>query len=193
MNYSLMRVALFGLALVLLWWAGMGSWLLVVVAAGMAWALSYVLLAGPRERAARYLEARSARRAHHPGRFERDIAEDAAVEDAALESSGGERARVEDAAVEGAAVEDAAVDDAAVEGARVQDAAGEGTASEGAAAEEAGADGPAVEGDEQALAAGGQPAESAGTGSAGGGADHRWGAPSDQRGRWPRSVAGPGQ
>ena len=37
-TYSLLRLGLFALALVGLWLAGMGSWLLVVVAALVAWA-----------------------------------------------------------------------------------------------------------------------------------------------------------
>ena len=84
--YSLLRLGLFALSVVLLWWAGVGSWLSVVLAAFLAWALSYVLLAGPRDRAAIVLAERAARRAQGH-RFSARAEEDAAVEDAAVDDA----------------------------------------------------------------------------------------------------------
>ena len=54
-TYSLLRLGLFGAALVVLWLVGMGGWLLVLVAVVIAFALSYVLLGRQRDAAARWL------------------------------------------------------------------------------------------------------------------------------------------
>ncbi len=89
-TYSILRLALFGACLLGLVWAGMGSWLAVVVAAFGAWALSYVLLAGPRDRAAIWLAARAAARGQGP-RLPRRAAEDAAAEDAAVDEEDARR------------------------------------------------------------------------------------------------------
>src|SRR5674476_1308851 len=51
--YSVLRLGLFALALLGLWATGMGGWLLVVVAAVAAGALSYVLLGHQRTAAVR--------------------------------------------------------------------------------------------------------------------------------------------
>jgi hypothetical protein len=80
--YSVLRLGLFALALVGLWLAGMGGWLLVVLAAVVAWALSYVLLAARRDAAARWIADR--RSAGRP-RFSPAVEADAAAEDAAAE------------------------------------------------------------------------------------------------------------
>lgn len=101
--YSVLRLGLFGICALLLVWAGMGSWLAVVLAAFLAWGLSYVLLAGPRDRAALQLAARAERRAAGH-RFSVNAEEDAAIEDAVVDA----------AAVDAAAL-DAAALDAAVE------------------------------------------------------------------------------
>lgn len=87
--YSLLRLGLFGLCVWLLWWVGLGSWLSVLLAAFLAWALSYVLLAGPRDRAALQIAERvqaraAARAAGH--RFSPNVEEDAAVEDALVDA-----------------------------------------------------------------------------------------------------------
>ncbi len=87
--YSLLRLGLFGLCVWLLWWVGLGSWLSVLLAAFLAWALSYVLLAGPRDRAALRIAERvqaraEARAAGH--RFSPNVEEDAAVEDAIVDA-----------------------------------------------------------------------------------------------------------
>lgn len=80
--YSALRLALFGAALGVLWLVGMGGWLLVVVAALVAWALSYVALAGPRDRAARWLAERSQARRESGVRISSRVDADAAAEDA---------------------------------------------------------------------------------------------------------------
>ncbi|WP_223145102.1 DUF4229 domain-containing protein [Actinotalea subterranea] len=79
--YSALRLGLFAAALGALWWVGLGGWLLVVVAAVVAWALSYVLLAGPRDAAALWLAGRAERRAAGR-RFSAQVESDAAAEDA---------------------------------------------------------------------------------------------------------------
>ncbi|WP_260459302.1 DUF4229 domain-containing protein [Actinotalea ferrariae] len=78
--YSLLRVGLLVIALVAGWAGGLGGWLLVVVAAVVAWALSYVVLAGPRDAAARWVADRAERRRTGP-RFSAGVEEDAAAED----------------------------------------------------------------------------------------------------------------
>lgn len=80
-TYSLLRLGVFALALVGLALAGMGSWLLVVVAAVVAAALSYVVLGKQRVAAARWLEDR---RTGGP-RFSQAVQDDAAAEDALAE------------------------------------------------------------------------------------------------------------
>ncbi|GAB4084489.1 hypothetical protein GCM10028784_11190 [Myceligenerans cantabricum] len=87
-TYTVLRLALFGGALALLYAAGMRSWLLVAVAALVAFALSYVLLSRPRDDAARWLaERRGRRRAGRGGSVADDDAahEDAVVDRAAHE------------------------------------------------------------------------------------------------------------
>ena len=66
--YSVLRLGLFAAALVGLWLAGMGGWLLVLVAALVAWALSYAVLGSRRDAAARWLaERRGPRPRFSPG------------------------------------------------------------------------------------------------------------------------------
>ena len=73
--FSLLRLALFAAAFLVLWSVGMHSWLAPVVAAFLAWGFSYVLLSGPRDKAAQYLADRSQRTRHSEL--------DASIEDAA--------------------------------------------------------------------------------------------------------------
>lgn len=80
-SYSVLRLGLFAAALVGLWLVGMGGWLLVLVGALVAWALSYALLGGRRDAAARWLAERRGTRS----RFSPALEADAAVEDAAAE------------------------------------------------------------------------------------------------------------
>lgn len=88
LTYSLLRLGLLALALVAGWAVGMGGWLLVLVAALVAWALSYVLLAGPRDAAARWVAERAERRRTGP-RFSPGVESDAAAEDAAVDDADG--------------------------------------------------------------------------------------------------------
>ncbi|MFI2754435.1 DUF4229 domain-containing protein [Cellulomonas sp. P22] len=88
-TYSLWRFGLFAVSLALLVWAGMGSWLAVVVAALIAWALSYVLLGKHRDAAALHLAHRAQARAERSGMSAREK-EDADVEDAVLDAAEGE-------------------------------------------------------------------------------------------------------
>jgi len=85
--YSLLRIALFLAATGVLWWAGMRSWLAPLLAAVIAFALSYVLLPRQRDAAARELARRAdARRTGGaPGSRQRadDDAEDAEAEQSA--------------------------------------------------------------------------------------------------------------
>lgn len=85
--YSLLRLGLFALALVALWAAGMGSWLLVVVAALVAWALSYVLLGRWRTAAATWLAERAAARGTGP-RFSGRVTAETQAEDAEADAAG---------------------------------------------------------------------------------------------------------
>lgn len=73
--YSLARLGLFALALGLLYLTGLGSWLLILVAAVVAYAASYLLLGQLRANAAEYL-ARLPRKQRDD-----DVAEDAIVSD----------------------------------------------------------------------------------------------------------------
>lgn len=85
--YSLLRLGLFALALVGLWRAGMGGWLLVVVAAVVAWALSYVLLGRWRDGAARWI---ADRRSRDRPRFSAQVLADADAEDAEADAVHGQ-------------------------------------------------------------------------------------------------------
>jgi len=86
-TYSALRFGLFGLCFGLLVWAGLRSWPLVVGAALAAWAISYLVFAGPRSAAELYLAERSARRAAAGRRFSRGVEEDAAAEDAVVDAT----------------------------------------------------------------------------------------------------------
>jgi len=90
--YSVLRLLLLAVALGALWLAGMRGWLLVLVAAVVALMLSYLTLNKPREAASRYLAARSEHRARTGERFSREIEDDAAVEDAAVDAADGPEA-----------------------------------------------------------------------------------------------------
>lgn len=85
--YSVLRVLLFAVAAVVLYLVGMRGWLLVLVAAVVALAVSYLALQKPREAAAVWLAERSARRARTGERFSRSVEDDAALEDAAVDAA----------------------------------------------------------------------------------------------------------
>lgn len=87
MTYSALRLGLLGVCFALGYWAGLRTWLLLVVAVLVAWGLSYVLLAGPRDAAAAYVARRVERRHAVDGRGPRAADDDAAVEDALDESA----------------------------------------------------------------------------------------------------------
>ncbi len=91
LTYSLMRLGLLAVCFAGLYWAGAGLWVAFLVATFLAWGLSYVLLAGPRDAAALEIAERAQARAARSGRSQRelddDAAEDAAV-DAALATTG---------------------------------------------------------------------------------------------------------
>jgi hypothetical protein len=111
--YSLLRLGLFAAALLGLWLAGMGGWLLVVVATVAAWALSYVVLRRYQLRADRWI---AERRASGRPRFSADVEADAAAEDAAAEDAAAEDVAPEDTAADtdaDAAAEDADADQSA--------------------------------------------------------------------------------
>lgn len=91
--YSVLRLLLFAVALGALWFAGMRGWLLVLVAAVVALMLSYLTLNRPREAAARYLASRAEHKARTGERFSREIEDDAAAEDAALDATDGPSAQ----------------------------------------------------------------------------------------------------
>ncbi|HWS58583.1 MAG TPA: DUF4229 domain-containing protein [Actinotalea sp.] len=80
--YSALRLAILLAALAALWAVGMGGWLLVVVAALAAWAISFLVLAGPRDRAALWLAERAERRRAAGTRFTPGVEADALAEDA---------------------------------------------------------------------------------------------------------------
>lgn len=88
--YTLWRVLLFAVVLVLLWWAGLRGWLSVVVAAVVALALAYLFLKGPRDAAAAWLAQRAQRRRATGERFSRDAEADAAYEDAVVDGTEGD-------------------------------------------------------------------------------------------------------
>ncbi|PVU82473.1 DUF4229 domain-containing protein [Cellulomonas sp. WB94] len=85
--YSALRLGLFAaLTLLMHFWAGMEWWFAALISVFAAWGLSYTMLDGPRDAAARYLadraEARKARKGLSVGQ-----SEDAQVEDAAQDAA----------------------------------------------------------------------------------------------------------
>lgn len=87
--YSLLRLALVGICWALLVWVGLNPWAAVVVAALVAWGLSYVALSRPRDAAARWLADRAARR-RDASPLSARARQDAADEDALVEAQDGE-------------------------------------------------------------------------------------------------------
>lgn len=85
MLYTLWRVLLFVALLGVGYLVGLRSWLLVVVAAVVALAVSYLTLRGPRDAAAAWLAERAERRKATGERFSRKIEDDAAYEDAVVD------------------------------------------------------------------------------------------------------------
>ena len=89
--YSLLRLALFGACWAVLVWVGLNPWAAVVVAAFVAWGLSYVVLSRPRDAAARWLADQAAKRKGVPQLSAR-ARQDAADEDALVAAQEGEPA-----------------------------------------------------------------------------------------------------
>lgn len=87
-TYSLTRLGLLVAAGIALYLVGMRDWLLVLVAAVVAFALSYVLLQGQRDAAARWLAEREEHRMRHGLPRDADSeAEDAQIDRALHEES----------------------------------------------------------------------------------------------------------
>ena len=92
--YSALRLAIFAVLFVVLYALNLGHWVVcAVIAAVLAFLVSYLVLRGPRERAAVYLADRSARRKATGEQFSREIEDDAAFEDAAVDSAAAQEAR----------------------------------------------------------------------------------------------------
>lgn len=72
--YSLLRLAIFIVTVGVLYLVGMGGWLVVLVAAIIAAAVSYLALAKQRDAAAVFLEHRAARRTRRPSTADADAA-----------------------------------------------------------------------------------------------------------------------
>lgn len=87
--YSVLRLALLAVTWLLLTWAGLRPLAALLVAAFVAWGLSYAALGGQRDAAARHLAERAALRAAHAGRpvLSAHAREDADVEDAAVDAA----------------------------------------------------------------------------------------------------------
>lgn len=83
-TYSLLRLALFGAALGLLLLVGARGWLVPLVAAVIAFGLSYVLFARQRDAAGAWMAGRAAER-QRTSRLARAVQEDEAEEDAIAE------------------------------------------------------------------------------------------------------------
>lgn len=84
LTYTLLRLAMFGAALGLLYVAGLRGWLLPIVAVVVALAVSYLTLSKPRDAATRWMAGRAERRAAERAASPKtDV--DAAHEDAQLD------------------------------------------------------------------------------------------------------------
>jgi hypothetical protein len=118
--YSLLRLALLVVCVVGLWFAGMGPVYSLLLGAVLAFMLSYLLLARPRDRAALWLQARAEARGDRP-RLSRSATEDAALEDAAVDRADAAADRPADGtvadgtALDGTALDGTAVDDPALD------------------------------------------------------------------------------
>jgi cell division protein FtsW (lipid II flippase) len=84
LTYTLLRLALFGAALGLLYLAGLRGWLLPIVAVVVALAVSYLTLRKPRDAATRWMAARSDRRVAQRAVFPK-VDVDAVHEDAQVD------------------------------------------------------------------------------------------------------------
>jgi hypothetical protein len=105
--YTVQRLALFVVCLLVFAWLGAGPVLAVVLAALASMGLSYVLLRRQREAVAARVAERVERRAlRGPGPADADTAaEDAAAEDAAAEDAAAERSGAQSSAAESSAAD----------------------------------------------------------------------------------------
>jgi small-conductance mechanosensitive channel len=86
--YSALRLAIFAVLFLVLSLLNLGHWVVTaILAAVLAFLVSYLVLRGPRERAAQYLADRAARRKATGEKFSREIEDDAAFEDAAVDEA----------------------------------------------------------------------------------------------------------
>ena len=88
-TYSALRIALLAVCFGLGYRAGLRTWLLLLVATLVAWGLSYVLLGGPRDRAATYLAERAQSRRAGGQRFSASAEADAEHEDSVVDGAAG--------------------------------------------------------------------------------------------------------
>ncbi len=86
MTYTVLRLLLFAAALGVGYVAGLRSWLLLLVAIVVAFAVSYVLLAKQKDAAASWIAERAERRRSGDEGLAKVIGEDAAAEDSAFDA-----------------------------------------------------------------------------------------------------------
>ncbi|HZI98208.1 MAG TPA: DUF4229 domain-containing protein [Actinomycetales bacterium] len=89
--YTVLRLALFVAVLAVIALIGARGWLLLLLAAVVSLALSYVLLRGPRERLAEQVAERADPSRRRPGRVSKALDDDARAEDEAAEGIGDDR------------------------------------------------------------------------------------------------------
>jgi hypothetical protein len=86
--YTVLRLGLFVVVLGVVALLGARDWLLLVIAGTVSFALSYVLLSGPRERLAQQVAERADPARRSPGRLARSLDADARAEDADADAKG---------------------------------------------------------------------------------------------------------
>jgi hypothetical protein len=89
LKYTVMRLALFVVALAVLSLLGAGRLTAVVLAALVSALVSYLLLRGPRDAVGQVIAERVEHRLDRPGRFGQGLREDEQVEDAAVDRATG--------------------------------------------------------------------------------------------------------
>lgn len=86
MTYTVLRLLIFAAAFGVGYLAGLRSWLLLLVAIVVAFAVSYILLAKQKDAAALWIAARAERRRTGDEGLAKVIDEDAAAEDSVFDS-----------------------------------------------------------------------------------------------------------
>lgn len=112
-TYTVLRLLVFAVPLVILLLVGLVWWLAVIAAALIGLCLSYIFLSRPRNAVSADLYA--VRHREKPVRSEDDDVEDAAVDDAAVGDPAADRPATDGAAVQDAAAADAVADHAAAD------------------------------------------------------------------------------